>query len=320
MTYNKESGYGKYLPLRISGGNIASGKLFVIGKAGLAYRDMYNQVFTPDADGRVRFVATIAAAVALCTANGGDQLAVMPGHTETISSATALTMSVAGVTVYSLGQGNDRCAITLDTATTATINVTAANVKFRNVIFIANFAAIVAAFTTTTAKDFVLEGCEFRDTSAVLNFVSIVTTATTSNAADGLSLVNCKRVGLGADTNTTIISALGTNDRVMITGGFYTHAATTDGGLIIIATGKILTNLEINNPKCSFVGSASSTGGILITTNGSTNTGYIDGCRIWSLDATTEILVTASSGFKFGLNYYSGTADKSGYLLPAADA
>lgn len=318
MVYNKESGYGKYLLTRVA--NAETGKIFVVGKSGLAYRDMYSQVFTPDADGRVRFCATIAAAVALCTASGSDKIALMPGHTETISSATALTMSIAGVTVYSLGTGADRATITLDTATTATINVTAASVKFKNVIFIANFAGIASAFTTTTAKDFVLENCEFRDTSVVLNFVAIVTTSTTTAAADGLSLVNCKRIGLGADSNTTIISALGTNDRVSITDGYFTHAATTDGGLIIIATGKILTNLEINGPKCNFTGATGSTGGILITTNGSTNTGYINGCRVWSLDATTEILVTASSGFKFGLNYYSGTADKSGYLLPAADA
>lgn len=298
----------------------SGGKIFVVGKSALAYRDMYSEIFTPDADGRVRFASTIAAASALCTASGGDKIALMPGHTETISSATALTLSVAGVTLFSLGQGSDRAAITLDTATTATINVTASSIKFKDVVFIANYAAIASLFTTTTAKDFTLENCEFRDTSNVLNFVAIVTTATTSNAADGLTLINCKRIGAGADTNTTIISLLGTNDRLSIQGGYFAHNAVTAAGLMIIATGKIATNVDINGAVCNFVGATGTTTGILITTNGSTNSGVIRNCLVQSLDATTEILVTASSGFVFFNNYYSGTADKSGYLLPAADA
>lgn len=274
-----------------------------------------------DPDGVFRLYTTTEAAFAGgAVAARGDMIIVLPGFTQTVSTATAAAWNISGVRIVGLGIGGLRPTITLDTATTSTITVSKDNIIVENFIFVANFAAIASCFTLTTAKDFQAINCEFRDTSAILNFVAIVTTATTSNVTDGLTLTNCKRIGLGADTNTTIISALGTNDRVMITGGYFTHAAVTDGGLIIIATGKILTNMEINGAKCNFTGSASSTGGILITTNGSTNTGYIDACRIWSLDATTEILVTASSGFKFGLNYYSGTADKSGYLLPAADA
>lgn len=318
MRYTKEAGYGQFVPTAFRMG--VPGKIYVVGASALAHRSMYSEIFSPDPDGKPRFHATIAAAVALCTANAGDVIYVIPGHTETLSDATSMAMSVAGVTVKALGQGTDRCNITLDTATTTTIPVSAANISFENCIFTANFAAIASVFTTTAAKDFKLVNCEFRDTSSILNFVAVVTTSTTTAAADGLSLMNCTRIGAGADTNTTIISALGTNDRVSIIGGYYTHAAVTDGGLIIIATGKILTNLKIQDPKCNFTGATGSTGGVLITTNGSTNTGYIDGCRVWSLDATTEILVTASSGFKFGLNYYSGTADKSGYLLPVADA
>jgi len=58
----------------------------------------------------------------------------------------------------------------------------------------------------------------------------------------------------------------------------------------------------------------------LVSTDGSTNTGYVDGNKTQALDATTPILATASSGLVFGLNYYTHTADKSGYLVPAADS
>ncbi len=299
-----------------------SAKVFFVGAATLpSYADFAN-AFPVDAQGGNRVFPTLAAMIAdsnVVTARG-DVILVLPGHTETISSATALTISKAGLYILGLGSGSLRPTITLDTATTATINVSGANVTFDNFIFVANYAAIASLFTLTTAKDFALLNCEFRDTSAILNFVAIVTTAATSNAADGLRIEKSRRIGAGADTNTTIISMLGTNDRVYVKGNYFAHKAVTDGLLMIIATGKVVTNAEIFDNRCNFVGASTSTGGILITTNGSTNSGYIDGNRVQSLDATSPILVTASSGFVFGLNYYTHTADKSGYLVPAADS
>jgi hypothetical protein len=70
----------------------------------------------------------------------------------------------------------------------------------------------------------------------------------------------------------------------------------------------------------SFVGATNATTGTMITTDGTTNSGMISRNLIQSLDATSEILVTASSGFLFSQNYSSAVADKSGYLLPAGDS
>jgi hypothetical protein len=52
--------------------------------------------------------ATIDYAVGKCTANRGDIIMVMPGHSETISSATSLVFDVAGVAVIGLGTGSLR--------------------------------------------------------------------------------------------------------------------------------------------------------------------------------------------------------------------
>lgn len=298
----------------------SAGKTFVVGKTGLPYSSFYRQLIRNDNDGVVRYTNTIAAAALLCTANGSDQIIVLPGHTETVSSSTAFTISTASVRITGLGMGTDRPTITLDTATTTTLNITANNVAFSNMIFIANFAAIASLFTLTTAKEFTLTSCEFRDTSNVLNFVAIVTTNSTSNAADGLTMNLCKRIGAGADTNTTIVSMVGTNDRLTVTNNYFAHNAVTAAGLMIIATGKIVTNADIDSNLCNFVGATGTTTGILITTNGTTNSGVLRRNFIKSLDVTTEILVTASSGFIYFNNYYAGAADASGYLLPAADA
>lgn len=301
-----------------------TGRYYIIMKAGGTNENeikaMYGSGYPDGIAGT--FTSIQAAVTTLANTRGGcgDTLLLAPGHTETISSSTALTISVSGLYIRAVGNGNARATITLDTATTATINVTAANVTFDNVIFIANFAAIASLFTLTTAKDFQLTNCEFRDTTSVLNFVALVTTSTTTAAADGLLFNNCRRIGPGATSNTTIVSMLGTNDRLIIRNCYFAHNATTQAGLMIIATGKIATNVDINGNVINLVGASGATTGIIITTDGTTNSGIIRANLIQSLDATTEILVTASSGFIFMNNMYSAVADKSGYLLPAADA
>src|SRR5438105_7617486 len=71
--------------------------------------------------------SSLAGAMTAISADGGadrgDILVIKPGHAETISSATALTLSVAGVAIVGLGNGSKRPKFTIDTAATATINV-----------------------------------------------------------------------------------------------------------------------------------------------------------------------------------------------------
>src|SRR5256885_9730538 len=61
-------------------------------------------------------LATLDYAIGLTTANHGDVIYVMPGHTETISTATALALDVAGVQVVGLGHWRLRPTLTLGTA------------------------------------------------------------------------------------------------------------------------------------------------------------------------------------------------------------
>lgn len=324
MYPNPNSAPGQIMAHALTVTRPVSGRFFLVIKAGGANENEIKAMYgTGYPDGIAGVFPTIPAAVAAIgtsRANAGDTILLAPGHTETISSATALTVNVAGLYIRAIGNGNARATITLDTATTSTINITAANVTFQNCVFIANFAAIASAFTLTTAKDFSLLGCEFRDTSAILNFVNIVDTDTTSNNSDGLRIEDCKRIGLGATSNTAIVKMDGTNDRLSIKRNYFTHAAVTAAGLMPIATGKVVTNAEITDNILLLVGSTGATTGLLITTDGSTNSGVLARNMLNTLDATTEILVTASSGFRYFNNYYSGVADASGYLLPAADA
>lgn len=265
--------------------------------------------------------STLSKAISVATANRGDVICVMPGHAEAISSATALSLSTAGVCVLGLGMGSLRPTFTLDTATTATINVTAANVAVSNCIFSANFASVVAVFTTTAANHFTVENCLFKAAGSSKEFVYLVDTDTTSNDTDGLHLANNTWIDVSANT-LSAIKMDGTNKNIVsknntiIVGG-----PGTGGGILMrIASGKVVTQAQIlDNLTVCATGDAG-TNGFLITTDGSTNSGIINGNRTQHTDTTSELVVTASSGFSFGLNYSSGVVGSSGYVLPAVDS
>jgi hypothetical protein len=87
-----------------------------------------------------------------------------------------------------------------------------------------------------------------------------------------------------------------------------------------IATGKIITGLNMGWNNLYRLNTDTATGGVMIVTDGSTNTGVIYGNYVQTADTAGEIMVTATSGFGFFDNKESGVAGASGYLLPAADS
>lgn len=320
MEDNRNAGYGRGKLDALAPANVL-GKVFVVGATTVANYQAAQRLIMPDKNGKLRLYTTIALAMAQCTANAEDIIYVLPGHTETVSSATTYAWNVAGVKIIGLGRGSLRPTLTVDTGATSTINISAANIGLKNCIIVANFADIASAITTTTAQELTLEDVEFRDTDSTHNFLRIIDTDATSNHTDGLTLTRVRRIGAGATTATTIIKMDGTNDRLTVKGCYFAHLNVDDGGLfMIIATGKIVTNVDIEYNIFNFLDVSSATAGILITTNGSTNSGVIANNYIKHLDTTTEILVTASSGFIFFQNFATAVADKSGYILPPVDS
>lgn len=296
-----------------------TGRFFLVGKASLSnLQEIAGMYPASYPDGVPVVYNTIALASAACVAARGDVIMVIPGHTETISSATAITLSISGVTIIGLGLGGLRPKITLDTATTATINVTAANITIKNVIFIANFANIASCFTLTTAKDFQVLGCDFIDTSSVLNFLCIVTTSATDNAADGLN-VNGNYVYSLPTTDGAVVSVLANLLRLQISNNIVDKAATNDAGHLVTLSSKIVGGARILNNILTVVGSSGAAVGILLTGSGATSSGVVGFNNVWSLDTTGGLLMTASTGLRPMQNYLSGAVDKSGTLTPTAD-
>ena len=266
--------------------------------------------------------STLAGALANTTvlASSGSIICVMPGHAESVTSATSLALSKAGIAIVGLGFGTMRPTFTLDTANTATITVSANNVSIQNCVFVANFLAVAALFTLTTAKAFALDNCEIRDTTASLNFINLISTSTTTAANDGLSVTRCQYHGLATSGAVKFVSFLGTHDRVTIADNYYTSLTTGTGAVFPVATTKVVTGLLMQRNIFNCVNAAATATALLITLDTTTNTGVISQNYITTLDVTTELLVTASSGFKYFDNRYAGAADTSGYLLPVADA
>ncbi len=314
-SFNLNSGYGQLLANRM-GHYGRHGKIFIVGKSALPYRDVYNEIFGVDPDGKERFFATVDAAIGACTSGAGDTIVVLPGHTETVT-ATSIAHDVAGVAVIGLGEGDFRPTFTFGAAA-ATITVSAANGAWKNCRFIANFLDVASAFTLTTATGFVCEGNDFLDTSASLNFLVAITTSATNNQSDGLKFIKNYVYSLAATTGA-VVSILANELRLEVSDNIVDKAATNNAGQLITLSSKIVGGVRIMRNILTVTGAAGTTVGILFTGSGTTSSGICAYNLVNSLDTTTALLATAGTKISFQENYLSGAVDASGTLFPVAD-
>ncbi len=259
--------------------------------------------------------ATLEAAINASDAN--DTIMIKAGHTETISSATALNFDVAGLNIIGLGVNGTRPTFTLDTATTAKIPVSAANIAISNCVFVANFADIATVFLLTVAPGFTVERCEFRDTSSILNFLTVITT-TVSVDANGLVFTGNKVYSLGTTAATTMIVLAGTMDRITINDNYYVGAVLNNTAALLEHGALNVTGLEMARNRVYRPNTDTATGAILIKTTATANTGVAYENYVGCLDTAGVILFTAGSDYAPFNNYVTGEVDKSGWLIPAA--
>ena len=261
--------------------------------------------------------ATIDYAIGKCVASRGDVIYVLPGHTEAVAAAGGIACDVAGISIIGLGNGSLRPTITLGTSTAASITVSAANIKIKNLIFIANLDNVATCFTVS-AKDCTIDGCEFRDTANNKHFLSHILTNAVANSCDGLTIINNKAFQL-AVAATAFISILENNDRVTIKHNLVVSASTADVGHFIIMSSKNLTNTEISYNRLIVTGAANASVGIFMTGSGTGMTGSCDNNYVSSLDTTGALFCTATITFGLFENKLTGAVGASGLLWPAAD-
>lgn len=261
--------------------------------------------------------ATLDYAVGRTTANSGDVIYLMPGHSETITATNTLTLDVAGITVIGLGYGNDRPTFLIDGGTTAQVAVSAADVRVENCIWSAGHADIVRCFNVTAAG-FTLVGNEFKDNTTNENFVDFVDcSSTTNNNADRLTIID--NVFISNDANAAGVVEVNAdlnrlrleNNRIVL--------GNTDEAVIGVATGKDLTNLlAIGN----YIDRRSMTQGNLLADPDTTdkNTGLVAFNVAGHSDTATEVWAPVTCEFRYIENYATAVVDASGYILPAVDS
>lgn len=296
MLYNQNSGYGQVIgQLPFTG----SGKVFVVGDSGTANRDMLQEVFRVDPDGDVRFFATIDAAVGECTANAGDYIFVMPGHTETVTAASGLDLDVAGITIIGLGNGSDRPTINFTTAVGADMDVAAANITMDNFLFTGGIDALTNPIHIAAA-DCTLKNIETRDvTGQATDF--IVTTA----AADRLKINGWVHRGAAAAGAASAISIVGGD-------GIEIDDFDIDGNFSVAAIENVTTaatNLKVGAKSIGNIARTRNAADVIFTAV-ATSTGFVNNilARVQDDAANiTEAIVGAD--MNFGVDIYIANAD-----------
>lgn len=264
-------------------------------------------------------LGTVAFAVTKCVAGNGDVIVVLPGHTETVASATALPLDKAGVSIVGLGSGGIRPTFTLSTANTSTIAVSADNVSVSNCIFVANFLSIAAAFTLSTAKNFTLAGNTFTDASGSLNFLNIVKSTGGANTVDGLTAAGNIWNSLGTTSVNSFVLSANAVDRLSLQWNRVNQVTTVDAAILLTVTTGVLTNFDCGYNK-GYRKNTTTANGSLINVGGTTSTGFVYNNYVQTLTTSADVLFTTTVGLSAFNNYVTGVVGASGFLIPAADS
>lgn len=237
------------MPVIGGGGRETTGNVFFVSSTAAGRSDNINTHGTNS----ITPFATLDFAVGACTANNGDLIYIMPGHTETLGSAGALDLDVAGITIVGLGNGQSRPKFTLAVATTADIDVDAANITIQNIIIDMTGVNAIISGLDVNAADFCMIDCEIIFATAL---VSVASALTTDGNADRMIIERCTFRGLDAGAVGTIavdlyaaggttleniliadcyfVGAFGTGDAIYVNG---THSGLVIRDNIVITLG-----------------------------------------------------------------------------------
>jgi hypothetical protein len=246
--------------------------------------------------------ATIDYAVGKCTANRGDIIMVMPGHSETISSATSLVFDVAGVAVIGLGTGSLRPDLNFSN-TAGSVEVDAADVTLYNLTLTADVTAVVVG-VNVDANGFTMDSCEFRYNATGDDFITMIDI----DAFDDAVISNCV---FHAEETAGCSEAIRMDDalRTKIINCHFTGDF-TDGA--IIGEGAVSTGILVAD---NYIYHSDTTGGEVIDLNVA-STGLIVGNRCGTLFPTAPYTAFDPGSCLCLENYVANAIDESGALTP----
>ena len=234
--------------------SLTTGNRYFVGSTVTGATDSASYGDSPDAPFK-----TIDYAVGRCTASNGDVIYVMPGHVETVATASALDFDVAGIKVIGLGWGDTRPKVQLS-AQASTVEFNADDMWIQNIIFEGTYTGgvTVGLDIKTGCDDLMLKHCVIRGTASTKELLKGVT-----------------------------IEA--TNDRITFDGCEFYEFATGDATAAIFTEGAF-SNLRIQN--CFFHGDWSTAvldlDAAAVTANGL----YVRDVDCFNLDASAGLFCT----------------------------
>ena len=223
------------IPLVGSSDYTTTGNVFFVDSGSTTGADNAAKGSSPDTP-----FLTIDFAMGRCTANNGDIVFVMPGHAETIASATSLVMDVAGVRVIGMGIGRTRPVLTYS-ATDSSVEMDAASCSLENIVFVAGISAVVVGINVDAA-DCSIINCEFDISTTLFDFI----TAVDIDAVDRASVLNCRFIAEVGTTGMAEAIRLDTANECQIIGNQFTGDI-TDG--CIVLEGAASNSVEIRDNR-----------------------------------------------------------------------
>jgi len=197
--------------------------------------------------------STIDYAIGQCVANRGDIIMVKAGHAETLASASAITVDVAGISIIGLGAGASRPTLTFS-ATTSTMVISAASVTVQNIITKPSIDNVVSPIVVSGADCWL--DYEHQDESSAIEAIRAILTEATANrlhvdlvyrgftagnaVVNAVRLVGCDDGDINVDfygvASTAVVEFVTTAcTNVKVKGTFY-NSGTTDGSKDVIDT------------------------------------------------------------------------------------
>lgn len=262
-----------------------------------------------------RVVKTLAAALPYCRAGRGDYIIVLPGHTENVTSATALGGLVAGTRIIGVGNGSMMPTFTW-TATAAQWAVNVADVVISGLkLDLGGANGVTKAINVTGAGVQIVANELVTSSGAALKAAIAVEVGT---GAARFTFAN-NLVDGSTDAATDVLLVAAAVDRVRITDNEMSAAATAANGLIRVSAAA--TNLRIlrnhiantvaSSTACIAIGNVAATG--IIADN------YLSTLNNGTANAQ-GITVGAAGLVRCFQNFSSDEAARSGTLAPAVVA
>ena len=181
--------------------------------------------------------ATIDYAVGQCTDSRGDKIWVLEGHVETVTGAGGLDLDKIGISVIGIGQGSHRPTINFTTATTADMDVDAADIRLENLLFTGGVDALVAPIDINAA-DCTIVNCEWRDVTG--QATDVILTDANAGRLKILNYFHNGATSAGANSGIAIVGGDG-----IIIDGLEMDGDFAVGGIDIRTT--LTTDLKLRN-------------------------------------------------------------------------